>query len=195
MNRRKFIGVASVATAVTATGVSVTACNSNTSCELKAGEILHTVAFSLKHEAESEASNRFLADGKQILSAIPVVKNFQVFRQTSPKCDFHFGFSMVFKNRKDFETYNNIKNFSMLMMTFRNKEQKNFVRLINFLNKRVVTLSLTPESFSCENVLAAARVVVVDSIPPFADVYINDRKIGEAPVWTSLDDGTDEVQC
>ena len=107
MNRRKFIGAASVATAVTATGVSVTACNSNTSCELKAGEILHTVAFSLKHEVESEASNRFLADGKQILSAIPVVKNFQVFRQTSPKCDFHFGFSMVFKNRKDFETYNN----------------------------------------------------------------------------------------
>ncbi|MBP9480118.1 MAG: twin-arginine translocation signal domain-containing protein, partial [Parabacteroides sp.] len=30
MNRRKFIGAASVATAVTATGVSVTACNSNT---------------------------------------------------------------------------------------------------------------------------------------------------------------------
>jgi PEGA domain len=97
--------------------------------------------------------------------------------------------------KQDFETYSNIKNFSLLMMMFRNKEQKNFVRLVNFLNKRVITLSMTPESFSCENVLAAARVLVVDSIPPFADVYINDRKIGEAPIWTALDDGTYEVQC
>ncbi|MEZ4845704.1 MAG: PEGA domain-containing protein [Bdellovibrionota bacterium] len=63
------------------------------------------------------------------------------------------------------------------------------------MNKRVITMSLPPESFSCENVLAAARILVVDSIPPFADVYINERKIGEAPIWTSLDDGTYEVQC
>lgn len=107
MNRRRFIGAASVATAVTATGVAVSACNGNTSCELKSGEILHTVAFSLKHEAESEETNKFLADGKQTLTAIPVVNNFQVFRQTSPKCKFNFGFSMVFNNRADFETYNN----------------------------------------------------------------------------------------
>ena len=98
-------------------------------------------------------------------------------------------------SQPNFELYSNIKNFSLLMMLFRNKEQKNFVRLVNFLNKRVITMSLPPESFTCENVLAAARVVMIDSIPPFADVYVNERKIGEAPVWTSLDDGTYEVQC
>ncbi len=96
---------------------------------------------------------------------------------------------------QDFETYSNIKNYSLLLLLFKNKEQKNYVRLINFLSKQVLTLSLTPDQFSCENVLAAARMIVIDSIPPYADVYINERKIGEAPVWTSLEKGTYEVGC
>ncbi len=97
--------------------------------------------------------------------------------------------------KQDFETYGNIKNFSLLMMLFKNKEQKNFIRLVNFLSKQVITLSLEPEQFACENVLAAAKLMVIDSVPPYADVYINNRQIGEAPVWTSLNSGTYELQC
>lgn len=96
---------------------------------------------------------------------------------------------------QDFQTYHNIKNYSLLLMLFKNKEQKNFIRLINFLSQQVITLSLNPEQFSCENVFNSARLIVVDSIPPYADVLINGRAIGEAPIWTSLRDGTYEVQC
>ncbi|HAD01828.1 MAG: Dabb family protein [Parabacteroides sp.] len=107
MNRRRFLETASVATAVSATAGVLTSCKDDAACTLKPGEILHTVAFSLKHGKESDATNAFLSDGKKILTSIPVVRNFQVFRQTSPKCTFDFGFSMVFTNRTDFETYNN----------------------------------------------------------------------------------------
>ncbi|MCC7459977.1 MAG: PEGA domain-containing protein [Proteobacteria bacterium] len=116
-------------------------------------------------------------------------------RQELESLGWHSDNMIASLQSQDFETYNNIQNFSLLMMLFRNKEQKNFVRMVNFLSKRVVTLSLPPESFSCDTLLAAARVLVVDSIPPFADVYVNERVIGESPVWTSLEDGTYEVQC
>lgn len=97
--------------------------------------------------------------------------------------------------KNDFATYENIKNFSLVMLLFKNKEQKSFVRLINFLSKQVRTVPMSTEQFTCENVLQTARLLLVDSIPPYADVYLNDRKVGEAPIWTSLSDGTYEVQC
>ena len=67
--------------------------------------------------------------------------------------------------------------------------------MINFLSKQVRTVTIPADQFTCENVLSTARMLVIDSIPPYADVYLNNRKIGEAPVWTSLSDGTYEVQC
>ncbi|MEK7718345.1 MAG: Dabb family protein [Bacteroidota bacterium] len=65
------------------------------------------VIFDLKHEKGSEAETRFLADGKRILTHIPVVRDFRVLDQVSFKNDYHFGFSMFFSNRADYETYNN----------------------------------------------------------------------------------------
>lgn len=97
--------------------------------------------------------------------------------------------------KQDFETYKNIKNFSLLLLLFKNKEQKNFIRTVNFLSKQVRTLSISSDQFTCENILASAKLIAVDSIPPFADVYINDRKIGEAPIWTSLENGNYDLQC
>jgi len=40
------------------------------------------------------------------LEAIPVVRNFQAFQQTSEKNDFQYGFSMVFANQEDYTSYN-----------------------------------------------------------------------------------------
>jgi hypothetical protein len=116
-------------------------------------------------------------------------------RQNLESVGWQSGNMIASLQKQDFETYNNIKNYSLLLLLFRNKEQKNYIRSINFLSKQVVTLSLPSEQFSCENVLAAAKMIVIDSIPPYADVYINERKIGETPVWTSLDNGTYEVGC
>lgn len=74
---------------------------------LRPGEIQHSVIFDLKHDKDSAAALAFLKDGKRILQAIPVVKQFQVFTQVSPKNDFDFGFSMVFSGEADYEKYNN----------------------------------------------------------------------------------------
>jgi hypothetical protein len=71
------------------------------------GTIQHMVIFDLKHEKGSVAEGKFLADAKSILTRIPVVGDFRVLDQVSPKNDYDFGFSMVFTNRSDFETYNN----------------------------------------------------------------------------------------
>jgi hypothetical protein len=69
--------------------------------------IQHMVIFDLKHKKSSAEEAKFLADGKLILSRIPVVRDFRVLDQVSPKNDYDYGFSMVFANRADYETYNN----------------------------------------------------------------------------------------
>ncbi|BBI33283.1 Dabb family protein [Cohnella abietis] len=68
--------------------------------------IVHSVIFNLKHPQGSEEENRFIEDGRAILTSIPVVQNFKVYRQVSPKNEYAFGFSMEFANAEDYETYN-----------------------------------------------------------------------------------------
>ncbi|GLX70242.1 Dabb family protein [Paenibacillus glycanilyticus] len=68
--------------------------------------IQHSVIFTLKHADGSELESKFLEDGKAILSSIPVVQQFRVFRQVSPKNDYKFGFSMEFAGQAAYEAYN-----------------------------------------------------------------------------------------
>jgi len=89
------------------------ACSTTTSnemqmknCELDEREIQHMVIFNLPYPAGSVEAGKFLEDGTRILTAIPVVQNFQAFRQVSVKNDFQYGFSMVFSNQEDYNTYN-----------------------------------------------------------------------------------------
>ncbi|MBY5567518.1 Dabb family protein [Rhizobium leguminosarum] len=67
--------------------------------------IRHTVAFRLQHEAGSAEETSFLADAL-VLAKIPSVRNFEQLRQTSPKNDFTFGFSMEFDDQAAYDTYN-----------------------------------------------------------------------------------------
>lgn len=76
------------------------------SAQLKGKEVQHMVIFNLPYKAGSSKAVKFLNDGNRILSGIPVVRDFQVFLQVSPKNDFQYGFSMVFTNQDDYETYN-----------------------------------------------------------------------------------------
>jgi len=73
---------------------------------LKEGEIQHMVIFNLPYPAGSAKALSFLKDGTLILSGIPVVKDFQAFKQVSPKNDYQYGFSMVFSSQADYTTYN-----------------------------------------------------------------------------------------
>jgi len=68
--------------------------------------IIHSVIFTLKHPRESAEAERFLADGKRILSGIPVVEQFVVNLQVSPKNDYDYGFSMAFADQAAYEAYN-----------------------------------------------------------------------------------------
>lgn len=68
--------------------------------------IRHMVAFTLHSPAGSAEAERFLSDGRKILSAIPVVNRFEVLRQISPKSDYDFGFSMEFDSQADYDAYN-----------------------------------------------------------------------------------------
>jgi len=69
-------------------------------------QIKHMVIFNLVYGKDSPEAMKFLSDGQTLLSAIPVVKDFQVLRQVSSKNDYDFGFSMIFDNAQDYETYN-----------------------------------------------------------------------------------------
>jgi hypothetical protein len=103
MKRRNFIHYAGVtALGVAATG-AVAGCAA--SAGLKTGEIMHTVIFDLKYPAGSPEANQFIADGRKILPTVPGVRDFQAYRQCSPKNDYQYGFLMSFKNQADFDAY------------------------------------------------------------------------------------------
>jgi hypothetical protein len=72
----------------------------------KVGKIQHTVMFSLRHELDAPETMKFLKDAQRILSAIPVVENFQVKQQVSPKNEFNFFFFLEFADRNAYQTYN-----------------------------------------------------------------------------------------
>ena len=67
--------------------------------------IRHTVAFRLRHAPGSAEERDFLA-AALALADIPGVEAFEQLRQTSPKNDFAFGFSMQFADRAAYDAYN-----------------------------------------------------------------------------------------
>lgn len=87
------------------------ACSDKSKQEKKEAEstntnIRHVVVFNLKHELDDPKTAQFLEEGKEILTAIPEVKNFQVFRQASKKTNFNFCFYMEFADSTAYKTYN-----------------------------------------------------------------------------------------
>jgi hypothetical protein len=83
----------------------MTGCTTSTASQLKEGEVIHTVIFDLKHPAGSEAARQFIDEGRRVLTAIPGVRDFQAYRQCSPKNDYQYGFFMSFGNQDDFDAY------------------------------------------------------------------------------------------
>jgi hypothetical protein len=72
---------------------------------VKSGEIQHMVIFDLIHEKGKAEAEKFLKDGRSILTKIPGVQDFQVLDQVSPKNDYTYGFSMLFAGQAAFEAY------------------------------------------------------------------------------------------
>ena len=69
--------------------------------------VRHMVIFCLKHAVGSAEAEKFIQDGRAILSRIPVVKNFEALKQISPRNDYSYGFSMEFDDQAAYDTYSN----------------------------------------------------------------------------------------
>jgi len=109
MKRRKFfkrLGVTALFGSVF-TQKAISADGVSADYQLEGKEIQHMVIFNLPYKKGSSKAVKFLNDGNRILTKIPVVRDFQVFLQVSSKNDYQYGFSMVFSNQEDYETYNN----------------------------------------------------------------------------------------
>ena len=75
--------------------------------KLQKDNIQHTVQFNLKWDNEAPEVEKFLQDGKRILSALPMVHNFEVLRQVGSKNNYKYYFTMVFKDQDAYEAYKN----------------------------------------------------------------------------------------
>ena len=95
---------------------------------------------------------------------------------------------------ENFESFQTIRDFHLLLITFV-ENRRVYLRAINYFGKYVSTVMLDVKRPTCAHILRGQRFMVVDSSPPIADVKVDDRFIGEAPVWTWLKDGQYVVNC
>lgn len=102
--------------------------------KMNSNEIRHMVIFSLNHSKESGEAERFLKNGKEILTSIPVVQEFEVLNQVSHKNDYDYGFSMKFKDKVAYEAYNTHPKHVAFVQERWTKEVTRFLE-IDFKNK------------------------------------------------------------
>ena len=93
-----------------------------------------------------------------------------------------------------FDAFSPLRGYHLLLLVFRGPG-KTYLRTVNFLGRYVSTVEMDVGSPSCRDILRTQRLVVIDSSPPIADVKIDGRMVGEAPVWTWLKDGNYSVEC
>lgn len=94
---------------------------------------------------------------------------------------------------ENFAEYERLKGLHLLFIFF-SDGGKNYLRSVNYMG-RYVTSAVMDVSPTCGQLLRSQRLFVVDSVPPIADVKLEDRLIGEAPVWTWLRDGKYAFTC
>lgn len=109
MKRRQFFMIAGITTILSSFSVNKLFSKESKmkDCALEKEEIQHMVIFNLPYPKGSTKAKDFLLDGTRILTGISVVQNFQAFKQVSIKNNYQYGFSMVFANQEDYNTYNN----------------------------------------------------------------------------------------
>ncbi|NHO65618.1 Dabb family protein [Aestuariicella hydrocarbonica] len=90
--------------------------------------ILHTVAFKTKHKTGSREEREFLEAG-MALANLPMVKNFECYKQTGRKNPFEFGFSMVFDSDQDYDAYNRHPEHVAFVENRWNTEVEDFIEL------------------------------------------------------------------
>lgn len=111
-----------------------------------AQDIIHSVAFKLVHEKESEEEARFLQASWDMLSVIPGVMDYTINRQTSIKNPYDFELEMKFEDYGAYAAYNSHPNH------FDQEKQTGFVpelwfnEVEDFLEKDTEVIMQAPES-------------------------------------------------
>ncbi len=93
-----------------------------------------------------------------------------------------------------FKRFEEIKGVTLLLLYFREGENLR-VRTVNYLSRKVTTTTVRPDQHSCRGLFGQQNLVAIESHPPIADVFIDNRQIGEAPVWTHLRPGRYQIGC
>ncbi len=93
-----------------------------------------------------------------------------------------------------FAKFERMQGFQLLLIAFRSGKQ-DYLRTVNYLGGYVSTVVLDLPRPRCDDIFRAQRLVVIDSVPPMADVSVDGRPIGEAPAWVWLRDGNYKAQC
>lgn len=95
---------------------------------------------------------------------------------------------------EDFSLYQRLQGIELFLLTFE-ENGVSYLRTVNYLSRSISTVVLDIASPSCIQLLKSQRLLLVQSHPPLADVAINGRNLGEAPIWTQLKDGRYQVSC
>jgi hypothetical protein len=93
-----------------------------------------------------------------------------------------------------YAAYSAFREFELLLIAFRSGD-KDYLRIVNNLGGYVSTVVLDIPKPTCKDIFSSQRIVLLDSVPPFADVSVDGRKVGEAPRWVWLKDGTYKQDC
>jgi hypothetical protein len=102
--------------------------NYNTMAQSNHSRIRHMAVFTLKYPGGSAEEQDFLKAIKK-LADIPVVENFQVLKEVSPKNPYSYGVSMEFADRQAYDNYNNNPDHLAFVQTRWQKEVEQFMEI------------------------------------------------------------------
>jgi len=73
--------------------------------ELENKKIRHIVLFNLKYDKNNLKAKMFLTKSRELISSIADAGNFEIFNQINEENRFDFGFSMEFKDKDTYQSY------------------------------------------------------------------------------------------
>jgi hypothetical protein len=93
-----------------------------------------------------------------------------------------------------YEEYEKIQGVHLLLLAYKSGNA-DYLKVVNYLGRYVSTVQLDVSRPTCKQLFQAQRIVLIDSNPPYADISLADRKLGEAPLWLWLKDGEYQINC
>ncbi|MCB1197408.1 MAG: PEGA domain-containing protein [Deltaproteobacteria bacterium] len=127
----------------------------------------------------------------QSVQVINPIKTKEVFHQmgwTEPVL-------LSFLQDESYKHYKDQDQFHLMLFFFQSKGV-DYLRVVNAFTKTVSTIKMPANQVAkLGQILQAQNLVYIASKPSLADIYINERLLGEAPLWVSLEQGSFDLVC